>query len=238
MFGFMIPRYGLFFIGVFAIISVSFVLRLGTACADMFYFKKGFSYKSEKFVAGGIPAGHYTVTIDSVQDFGDSIVSFYTSDGVTSKGKNVRLQGSFSCSHGDLMIDPMSLSDLGDMNNHLSVQSSKPIRYPLELNIGDTLVPWNLYFTITEDWGGQVIFKLDGRSRKCIAIDSLNGFGEKVPTFVIESDISTKLRQGSNNKLQVTRTLEWFSPTYGVLKTETYTDSVLFRYNTVTLLKR
>jgi hypothetical protein len=215
--------------------SVFFSGTASESCNARKDITAGFTYKKEKFTADGKPFGYYVVTVDSLHTKGDSLISYFTSKGIGSSGKPVSMNGSYICSGNSILMDPLSLMDEAGQSGHVTVHKSSPIIYPNRLQTGDTLIPWELYLTFTESWGGQMTFRINCTKRRCTGRDTLTIGSRQYDTWLVESASSTVMKQGvvTMGRMEL-RAEEWVSPVYGVLRTNVYSDKGLVNYSLVT----
>lgn len=227
------------FLSIFCILVCAFSFGFTDGqvdpCHQRLNLRKGYTYRNEKFKADGTPSSYYIVVVDSIASKGDSLFSFFTSKGIGMSGKPANVKGAFICYQDNLIIDPLSFAEEVDRSGHMTMEKSSPIVYPFVMNVGDSLLPWQLYFTITESWGAQMNFKIDCTSRQCTGRDTLTIGSKQYETWLVDSYSTVLIKQSSvtmgKMKMKIT---EWISPAYGVLRTETYSENKLTRYSKVT----
>jgi hypothetical protein len=233
------------FIGIVLVTTIGFAFISDTdECTAAYFNREGYVLTITMYDSTGKADARREMTVGEVQMVGDTLFTNVTLISSSGEGKPDRKQMKFRCIHNMYSMDGRSI--LTAMNAQVPLNFVRFTemnldmpQYALKLRVNDTLPDSDvrLAFHIRQSLG----MKLPSsritaiyRNRKCTALDTLHIGELSCFTYVIESDIESNVvaaREGVNT---VGRSKEWFSPQYGIIRTEYYENSRLIRYEVAT----
>jgi hypothetical protein len=204
----------------------------GTSCASFLWFKKGTVLGYEIKGLTNIIT-HTTTTITDVRQDGAALVADYTTE--LDNGK--KLSASYRCEGSKLYVDMKSL--FNDMMSGLQKSGMKfevtdsYISFPWDMKEGDDLE--QSVFELTAKQNGKDFMKM-----RRIVNDRHVGAIEKVTTpagtftclKITENATTSTSMMGREMPKKTDKSIQWFAPQAGLVKTESYDSNDKLQYTT------
>jgi len=215
-------------------------------CSEMKIFESGLVLKTVLHDTQDKVLATAEVRIDSILSLGSSTEAFGTSEIFDAKGKSLRKQAmSYHCIDED--FEPDFMQGITDFIFFQPVRPEKringciirisPLLYPLNIQKGDTLPGGSMQMVVQESWGASTV-QAKWERRVCLGDDTVMVGGKAYNTKKIQTFCSIRLKKGPVTMGDVKYSItEWFSPGYGILKTESFQEAKPVRNTRVISIK-
>ena len=202
------------------------------------FLQKGFSYTQVYYDAAGKPYKSGSVHIDSTAVRNDTIIAYGTIDELRNDNGALHSGVEHFCAGNIVSIDLKTILGAEQLDNTGDVkQYSERLIYTLAVKPGDTLAEGGFLLKSTAKTGAIVI-RATWSGRRCTGTDTVVIQGITYSTCIIESDLFVNTGMASRKVSGVKQQhKEWFSPEYGILRTEMYFKGKLQRSRRVTSIR-
>jgi len=216
-------------------------------CAEAYFNKEGFVITISMYDSTGRVDGRRESTVTGVEMNGDTLFTDVTMVSSSGEDKPERMQMRYHCVNNMYSMDGKSI--LTAMNSQVplayvrftEMKLDMP-QYALKMKVTDTLPDSDLRiaFQMRQSFGMKVpasrvvaIY----RNRTVTGIDTLVIAGISCVAYIIESDFESNILAARQGMTTVGRMKEWFSPQYGLIRSEFFEKGRLSRYEIATAIK-
>ncbi|HTL82682.1 MAG TPA: hypothetical protein VL651_13305 [Bacteroidia bacterium] len=224
-------------IAICATLFTSFAFTGSGPCNINDYFVTGTSTKTGTYKADGTLTGTETSTVTSVSTSGDSTIAVIATSYVDAKNKDQSHDGSIRM----ICLNNMLLMDLGGMMSSMMGSQGKDMKIVMKGGI----VPYKTSYTAGEKlddinmtmemYNGTALFATSDIHITNRVVDAIEDHTTPAGTFncyKISSTNSVVMHMGAMNMPQkASKSVEWYSPKAGMVRSEAYKDGNLFSYN-------
>lgn len=238
---------------VLFLIALSIVLLLSSfclqqpTCSDAYFNREGYVLTISMYDSTGRMDGRREITIGGVKMSGDTLITDVIMVSGTGEEEPERKLVKYHCVNNMYFMDGKSV--LTAMNSQVplayvrftELKLDMP-QYALKLSVNDTLPDsdFRMAFQMRQSFG----MKIPGSrlaavytNRTCTGIDTLIVAGISCVACVIELDFESNILAAREGSTTTGRMKEWFSPQYGVIRSEFYEKGKLSRYEMATAIK-
>jgi hypothetical protein len=205
-------------------------------CTDCAAFKPGFYCTNASYSADGALQREIVIKTDSVGYRHDTLYSYGSIRPVNSDDPETIAFVQW-CVNGNYAIDIAgTFSATPESADKIAAYEVVPLLFPLEMKKGDSLGNASLKVSIREDWGlSNVLMKWT--ERICLGDDTVQVQGKTYTAYKVQSVSLFTLKKGPVTMVNAeSRQVDWFSPLYGALKTEIYSEGKLSTTRRVTAI--
>lgn len=239
-------RIGFYFIFFIVVFGFSFITQKSN-CDDAFFNREGYSITITMFDSTGKADGRRVTTVLSSEMKGDTLVTQLSSVSGHSEDEKETKRLVYRCINNSYSMDGSCA--IAAMNTKMPLEYIRFTelkldmpQYFLDMKLNDTLPDSDtrIAFKMRQSYGmktsGTRVVAIYTK-RKCIGLDTLEIDGQSCRAHVIESDL-TSLVSGMGETMNSSgHVKEWFSPQYGLIRTEYYVNGRLSRTEVATAIK-
>jgi len=197
----------------------------GRGCSAFFWFKKGAEFGYQSTDGNGKIIANTTTRIDDVHQDGAALVADYS----TSFGDGKKINSTYRCEGGKMFMNMKSLFESG-------FSALKQAGVELEVTDGYLSFPWNMSpgddleeasFEIKAKQGGKDFMKMKSiiKDRKVEGMQEITTTAGTWNCMKLAETRSTITEMnGKQVSVSDTKSVQWFSPEAGLVKTESFDD--------------
>jgi len=218
-------------------------------CAEMIQFNNGVSYTMTSYSPKDKVQSVATTTVSNVTKTGASVKADLTQVVKDEKGKETATMNStISCDNGTFSVDMKSFvsPDMTKAYKDMDMKfEGNTLQYPGTLSTGQTLPDGTLKVEMSSKGTKSMEMNVKIYDRKVEGKESLTAAGRSFECYKISYmvDLSNAMVMPNGNLMNMPgikprKVVEWFCPTVGAVKTETYRNDKLEGYSLLTELSK
>jgi len=215
----------------------------GTGCGALILFHQGAIIEGTSYDAAGKVTAKQTTTVTDVKDEAGVLIA-HCSAVMEGAGAGKNMEMIYKCDGSNLYMDMTAL-----MQNFSSLKNIKgeikPIEFPINISEGQTLP--DASYTITMDKGPtKMDITTTYKNRTVGPKEKITTTGGSWDCFKVHCDIASDIKGLDETTAKVMEAVKnstkmemamWFSPGFGIVKTETYRAGKLSSRSEITSIK-